>query len=442
VSAAGHRDVQAGGFSASRERFDTVLAFLDGTDAAVLSHSPLEDRLDVEGRELLHQLFQDHLGLRAVRESRVEVTDTDGVGRTRVETGHTRGLGTIFGEVAVTRLAYRTAGRPNLHLADATLNLPTEKHSHGLRHLAAVEAARGSFDGAVKATARTTGQQVGTRPVEHLAQRSAVDVDDFYTHHQVPTGDPGDVLVLSCDGKGVVMRPGALRTSTARAAAKTNPKLQTRLSTGEKRNRKRMAEVGAVHDTTPTPRTPTDILPRHRRRAPRHHPRTPGRQQTAGHQPRPRRRVRRRSDLRRNRPPRPHTSPHPGGAHRRQQPPDRPDHRPSHGTHGADHDHHRLHPRPGTPVKGHLVLPHRSRPRHRGLGTPPRPENPHRRRHPSHRHHPTRRHQSRPRAHPPRQHRHLRHLPDQQARLPRLPHRPHTKPADRHRRHQKAPAGT
>ena len=151
MSAAGHRDVQAGGFTASRERFDTVLGFLGGTDAAVLSHSQLEDRLDVEGRQLLHQLFQDHLELRAVRESRVEVTDADGVRRGRVETGHTRGLATIFGQVAVTRLAYRTADRPNLHPADATLNLPTEKHSHGLRHLAAVESARGSFDGAVEA---------------------------------------------------------------------------------------------------------------------------------------------------------------------------------------------------------------------------------------------------------------------------------------------------
>jgi hypothetical protein len=261
VSAAGHRDVQAGGFTASRERFDTVLGFLDGTDAAVLSHSQLEDRLDVEGRQLLRQLFQDHLELRAVRESRVEVTDADGVRRGRVETGHTRGLATIFGQVAVTRLAYRTADRPNLHPADATLNLPTEKHSHGLRHLAAVESARGSFDGAVEAIARTTGQQVGKRQVEDLAQRSAIDFDDFYARRKVSTGDPDDVLVLSCDGKGIVMRPGALRKSTAQAAAKTNPKLQTRLSKGEKRNRKRMAEVGTVYDATPAPRTPGDILP-------------------------------------------------------------------------------------------------------------------------------------------------------------------------------------
>ena len=62
--------------------------------------------------------------------------------RTRVETGHTRALTTVFGEVSVTRLAYRAPGRANLHPADAGLNLPVDKHSHGLRRLAAIEASR------------------------------------------------------------------------------------------------------------------------------------------------------------------------------------------------------------------------------------------------------------------------------------------------------------
>ncbi|EQD30517.1 hypothetical protein B1B_18363, partial [mine drainage metagenome] len=34
----------------------------------------------------------------------------------------------------------------------------------------------------------------------------------------------------------------------------------TRLSKGEKRNRKRMAEVGAVYDVTPVPRSPHDVM--------------------------------------------------------------------------------------------------------------------------------------------------------------------------------------
>jgi hypothetical protein len=73
-----------------------------------------------------------------------------------------------------------------------------------------------------------------------------------------PARDPDEVLVLTVDGKGIVMRPEALREPTARAAAGATTKLATRLSKGEKRNRKRMATVGAVYDITPVARSPAD----------------------------------------------------------------------------------------------------------------------------------------------------------------------------------------
>jgi len=68
-------------------------------------------------------------------------------------------------------------------------------------------------------------------------------------------------LVLSCDGKGIVMRPEALRPATAKAAASAGTKLSTRLSRGEKRHRKRMAEVGAVYDAVPVSRVRATSLP-------------------------------------------------------------------------------------------------------------------------------------------------------------------------------------
>jgi len=58
------------------------------------------------------------------------------------------------------------------------------------------------------------------------------------------------------------MRPDALRPATAKAAGRATAKLKTRLSKGEKRNRKRLAEVGAVYDVTPVVRIPTDIITR------------------------------------------------------------------------------------------------------------------------------------------------------------------------------------
>ena len=96
--------------------------------------------------------------------------------------------------------------------------------------------------------------------MEQLASRAAVDVEAFYDASRCPPAEAGDVVVLSCDGKGIVMRPDGLRPATEKAAAQATTKLDTRLSKGEKRNRKRMAEVGAVYDLTPVARTAADIL--------------------------------------------------------------------------------------------------------------------------------------------------------------------------------------
>jgi hypothetical protein len=256
-----NRGVDQDGFARSRAGFEEVVGFLDGDGAAALSHAELEDRLATEGRELLRLLYQDHLDLRAEREQRLEeVADAEGVDRPSLEAGHTRTLMTIFGEVTVTRLAYRRRGQPNLHPADAVLNLPTERHSHGVRRLAATEAARGSFDGATGTIRSMTGTRVAKRQVEELTARAAVDFEAFYTSRPRPEAGPEEVVVVSVDGKGIVMRPGALRPATADAAARSTTKLQTRLSKGEKRNRKRMAEVGAVYTVVPVSRAATDVL--------------------------------------------------------------------------------------------------------------------------------------------------------------------------------------
>lgn len=249
-------------FSTSRTRFEQVCSFLGDQEAASLTHSELEQRLTVDLRELVRLLYQDHLDLRAVREQRR--VDADGTLRVRVEAGQVRPLQTIFGAVDVTRLAYRRRGQRNLCPADAALNLPRELHSHGLRELSAIESSRGSFEDASEAIRRITGVRLGKRQLEQLAARAAADFEAFYTQptRSQATVTEGDLLVLSADGKGIVMRPDALRPATAKAAGAATAKLATRLSKGEKRNRKRMAEVGAVYDLTPLARTPSDIIGR------------------------------------------------------------------------------------------------------------------------------------------------------------------------------------
>lgn len=205
------------------------------------------------------------MDLRALREARRdEVIDADGIRRGSVEAGHARPLQSIFGTLEVTRLAYRRRGQRNLYPADAALNLPVELHSHGLRQLSAIEACRGSFEDARDAVGRATGVRLGKRQLEQLTVRAAADFEAFYAQPDRGRAEAtdGDLLVLSADGKGIVMRPDALRPATAKAAAGAAGKLTTRLSKGEKRGRKRMAEVGAVYELTPLPRTPADIIGR------------------------------------------------------------------------------------------------------------------------------------------------------------------------------------
>ena len=248
-------------FEASRECFEEALGWLAGPASSGLSHAEFEEQLDRRGRELLRNMFQDKLSLLAATETRRgDVVGSEGIAHGAVEPGHHRPLRTIFGDVDVGRLAYRHRGHPNLYPADMALNLPEENDSHGLRRLASIEACRGSYEEADEALERATGVKVGKRQVEGLAARAAADVEEFYATREHPPAAEGDVLVISADGKGIVMRPEGLRPATAEAAAAGTNKLECRLSKGEKRNRKRLAEVGAVYDLTPVPRSAADVL--------------------------------------------------------------------------------------------------------------------------------------------------------------------------------------
>jgi hypothetical protein len=251
-----------GAFAESWERFGELAGWMESEEAAGLQHAELEEQLEIRGRDLMRQMFQDRLDLSAAREERRhDVAGADGVVRRRAERGRTRPLMTKFGQVTVSRIAYRSPGRPNVHPADAALNLPQEKHSHGLRKLAAVEAARGSMEDASAAISRATGAEIGKRQVEELARRAAADVEGFYAWREPQEPPEEDCpLVLTFDGKGIVMRPEALRPATAKAARAAENKLVTRLSPGEKHGRKRMAEVAGVYDAVPVPRSPEEVI--------------------------------------------------------------------------------------------------------------------------------------------------------------------------------------
>jgi hypothetical protein len=246
-------------FARARAHAAKVEGILMNDEMIRKTHSDLEAMLDGQGKEWARLMLEENLRLRAQLERETAVVGADGVARTSVRDSE-RHLETLLGRVPVQRLAYQAPGTSDLHPMDASLNLPREMFSFGIRRMVAKEAAVRSFDEVVEAVHDFTGATIAKRQVEELVVRAAQDFDAFYEQRAAARDPNDDLLVLSTDGKGIVMRHQDLRESTRRAAEKSGRKLETRLTPGEKSNRKRMAQVATVYSIAPFPRGPADIL--------------------------------------------------------------------------------------------------------------------------------------------------------------------------------------
>jgi hypothetical protein len=249
-------------YDEARTGLETLIEQLRSPQAATMRHDEIERTIAEGTREVARRMLQAHVDerTRAERERpRASVDGSDGVERTHRREAQ-RGLLSVFGPVTITRMSYGARAARSLMPADAELNLPAELYSHELRRHAAIEAARGSFDGAVEAIERATATTVPKRQVEQIVTRAASDFDAFYMRAQGAPPSPAHLLVLSFDGKGIVMRREHLREQTRRNAERAERKLRGRLSKGEKAHRKRMATVAAVYDVLAMQRGPRDVL--------------------------------------------------------------------------------------------------------------------------------------------------------------------------------------
>ncbi|CAM4210174.1 hypothetical protein [Nocardiopsis rhodophaea] len=113
------------------------------------------------------------------------------------------------------------------------------------------ESVKGWFGAVHAAIAPGCGAVTGKRQVEQAVVAASRDIDAVYEQRLVMPSTCSTVLVLSVDGKGIVMRPEALRPATHKAAARG--RFRTRLACGEKPARKRMATLACVYDAAPRP---------------------------------------------------------------------------------------------------------------------------------------------------------------------------------------------
>lgn len=246
----------------AREQFADLERFVVSDEAHEKTHSELERELEKKGRELMRQLLQAHLDARGPGEAAGPVRGSDEVAREEVRP-HERALETVFGEVRVERAGYGADGVASLHPLDADLNLPPERYSHEVRRRVAKEAADGSFEKVVAKLSDQTGAEVGKRQAEELVARAAQDFEAFYQERQRAAHrdeEPGSILVISVDGKGVAMLPEGLREEARRKAENREHKRRQRLSPGEKTNAKRMATVATVYTIAPHVRAAEEVI--------------------------------------------------------------------------------------------------------------------------------------------------------------------------------------
>lgn len=249
-------------FSIANEKFEQLKFEVSSQQTLSLSHDEVERLINDKGREVLRELFQSHLTLRGLSEPVEPVKGADQVERTHYRRGTKRTLMSILGEVNVLRARLEGRGISSLSPIDGDLNLPLDSFSFEVRRIAAMNAARMSFDATVGQIEDSTGAKVAKKQVEELVQRASRDFIAFYdqTAIDVSAHETSNVLVLTFDGKGIVMRNEALREQTQKAAKNNKPKLRSRLTKGEKRNRKRMACVAAVYTVAPYHRTPEEVI--------------------------------------------------------------------------------------------------------------------------------------------------------------------------------------
>lgn len=221
--------------------------------------SQIEQFILMEGNEVNRLLLQASLEMLTNDEDKCTIFDEQGEHLNHVIPNIPREISTLFGSVVISRIGYQQRKKSRVYPMDEKLKLGSNKYSDGLKQRVLKQVVNTAYDNAVEQIESTTGARVNKRQMQNIAKEVSVDFDEFYDcrarHIDV---DCDDLLVISTDGKGINMCPNALRAPTAKAARQ--PKLKTRLSPGEKTNKKRMAQVNTVYDVGRNPRTPEMIM--------------------------------------------------------------------------------------------------------------------------------------------------------------------------------------
>ena len=208
-------------------------------------------------------LLQEHVDNQGCGRVGEAVRGSDGVVRSHKRDHMETGYQSVFGAIRVARTGYSQYGVSSLFPRDAQLNLPLQGYSHRLQKRVAAKAAKMSFEGVAHDIESETGVRIGKRQLEEIVYGAAQDFDAFYAQpcaeevQQQAATKP--IQVLTFDGKGVVMRPEALREATRKRAEARTPTPPRGLARQDTSHRKRMATVAGIYHIDRHVRTPQTV---------------------------------------------------------------------------------------------------------------------------------------------------------------------------------------
>ena len=235
-------------FALARDHLDSMICHIESAKSQ--SHGIIEEYIRKQGDEVLRLLLQGYLDKQAHEEVPVQsITDSDGQQRNHVRKNTSRSVTSLFGSVVVKRRGYSQRQLSSVFPLDAELSLNADQYTDGVRKRIVSDVIDRSYYRAVQHHRENCSGLVGKRQAMQLAEDMSQDFEAFYQQRAMEAEDTDDLLILSFDGKGLVMRPDGLREGTRKNAAKSKKKQQTRLSPGEKKDRKRMAQVATVYTT-------------------------------------------------------------------------------------------------------------------------------------------------------------------------------------------------
>ena len=170
--------------------------------------------------------------------------------------------------MAVERLGYAHPGHDSLHPLDASLNLPAERYSLEVRRRVAEAPHRGRSTKRCSSCLAIAGPRCPSvrRNSWSLARLRTSTPSTRRAERRRARAVPDEsVVVLTFDGKGVVLHHEDLREATRKAAERRRRQREqlspfNRLQPGEKKHSKRMATVAAVYAVAPFVRSPEEFL--------------------------------------------------------------------------------------------------------------------------------------------------------------------------------------